>query len=309
MLKSFFVLICSFFSFFSFSQSNKFTTKKIFLNPIDTVNNCYTIVYPKSIPYKSFLILIPGFGQSPSDVFIQTDLPSKFAENGILTIIPSLNEGALSFGVDSSSQKSLSLIYKDVTSKIKLLDAKFYIGGFSLGGSCAIKFAEESEIKPNAVFAIDPPLDFERVFNSAERNIRQAEDGNINQESAFLVSKLIQLNGGSPKERKTVYYQMSPYSFTDSTQNAVKRLVNTPIKIFCEPDINWWINERGSDLYTMNVLDCSAFINELSKLGNQNAFLELSQNKGFRKPTNSKHPHSWSIVNSDDLIHWLLIQK
>lgn len=300
------VIIFSIITVFSYSQNIKYTTKKIFLNPSDTLNNCYTIVYPKSIPYKSFLILIPGFGQTSSDVFLQSDLPTKFAENGILTIIPSLSEGELSFGVDSSSQKSLSLIYKDVTSKIKILDAKFYIGGFSLGGSCAIKFAEECEIKPNAVFAIDPPLDFERVFNSAERNIRQAEEGNINPESVFLFKKLIQLNGGAPNERKHSYYQMSPYSFTDSTQKAAKKLVNIPIKIFCEPDINWWINERNSDLYTMNVLDCSAFINELNKLGNQSASLELSQNKGVRKPSNSKHPHSWSIVDSNTLIKWLL---
>ena len=301
------VIIFSIITVFSYSQNKNFTTKKIFLNPSDTLNNCYTIVYPKSIPYKSFLILIPGFGQTSSDVFLQSDLPIKFAENGILTIIPSLSEGEFSFGLDSSSQKSLSLIYKDVTSKIKLLDAKFYIGGFSLGGSCAIKFAEESEIKPNAVFAIDPPLDFERVFNSAERNIRHAEEGNINPESVFLVKKLIQLNGGAPYERKHSYYQMSPYSFNDSTQKAVKKLVNIPIKIFCEPDINWWINERNSDLYTMNVLDCSAFINELNKFGNQSASLELSQNKGVRKPSNSKHPHSWSIVDSNTLIKWLLI--
>ena len=50
-------------------------------------------------------------------------------------------------------------------------------------------------------------------------------------------------------------------------------------------------------------------INELNRLGNQNAELITTQKKGYRKPDNKRHPHSWSIVDNDELINWLLNQK
>ena len=51
------------------------------------------------------------------------------------------------------------------------------------------------------------------------------------------------------------------------------------------------------------------FNKELNQLGNLKANLILTQNKGFRKPDNNRHPHSWSIVDNDELIVWLLNQK
>lgn len=69
------------------------------------------------------------------------------------------------------------------------------------------------------------------------------------------------------------------------------------------------MKERGMDYSSMNATFHSAMINELNLLGNENATLITTQNKGYRKPGNSKHPRSWSIVDNDELIKWLLIQK
>ncbi|MNR47412.1 hypothetical protein D3C85_1665090 [compost metagenome] len=82
-----------------------------------------------------------------------------------------------------------------------------------------------------------------------------------------------------------------------------------PLRIYSEPDIDWWMKERNADLTNMNVTDCSAMINELNRLGNQQAVLITTQNKGFRKPDHKRHPHSWSIVENQELIQWLLQQK
>jgi hypothetical protein len=58
----------------------------------------------------------------------------------------------------------------------------------------------------------------------------------------------------------------------------------------------------------MNASECSAMINELNRLGNEKAKLITTQNKGFIKPDNKRHPHSWSIEDNDELIVWLLNQ-
>ena len=283
--------------------------EKIFLDKTDTTKNCYTIVYPPKLPWTGYLFLVPGFGETAENVLQQTDLPKKLAQNGILTIIPTFQDGVLSFGVDSLSQQTFDRILKDVTSKHKLIDQKFYVGGFSIGGSCALKYAENTMIKPTAVFAIDPPLDFERFYNSAKRDIRLSKDNEANQENIYMIERLEKETGGSPKTNLNQYYNLSPYSFSDTNQTAIKKLTNMPLRIYTEPDVDWWLKERNADLTNMNATECSAMINELNRLGNQNAELITTQKKGYRKPDNKRHPHSWSIVDNEELITWLLKQK
>lgn len=283
--------------------------EKVFLDKTEKTKNCYTIIYPPKLTWKGYIFLIPGFGETAENVLQQTDLPNKLALNGILTIIPTFQDGILSFGVDRLSQESFERILKDVTSKHKLIDHKFYVGGFSIGGSCAIKFAENALIKPTAVFAIDPPLDFERFYNSAKRDVRLSKNREVNPENIYMIDRLEKETGGNPSTHLSEYYQLSPYSFSDSTQTAIKKLLNTSLRIYSEPDINWWLKERGADLTNMNATESSAMINELNKLGNQNAQLVITYNKGHRKPDNRKHPHSWSIADNDELIKWLVKQK
>jgi esterase/lipase len=283
--------------------------EKVFLDQTDTTKSCYTIIYPPKLPYTGYLFLIPGFGETAENVLQQTDLPKKLAQKGILTIIPTFQDGVLSFGLDSSSQQTFNTILKDVISKLNLTNQKLYVGGFSIGGSCAIKYAENSTVKPTAVFAIDPPLDFERFYNSAARNIRLSKNSEASQENHYMIDRLEEETGGSPKTNLSDYYILSPYSFSDITQTAIKKLINMPLRIYTEPDINWWLKERGSDFTGMNATECSAMINELNRLGNQNAELITTQNKGYRKPDNRRHPHSWSIVDNDELIEWLVKQK
>lgn len=282
--------------------------EKVYLDKTDSTKNCYTIIYPPKLPYTSYIFLLPGFGETADRVLQQTDLPKKLALNGILTIIPTFQDGVLSLRVDSLSQESFNSILKDVTSKHKLIDQKFYVGGYSIGGSCAIKFAEVTKVKPSAVFAIDSPLDFERFYNSAKRDIRISKNNEASEESAYMIERLEKETGGSPKTKLSEYYKLSPYSFSDTTQTMIKKIVNVPLRIYTEPDIIWWLKEHGEDFTSMNSTECSAMINELNRLGNKKAELIVTHNKGYRKPDNIRHPHSWSIVDNDELIKWLLKQ-
>ena len=285
--------------------------EKVFLNSVDSTTNCYLIIYPTKLPCAGFLFLIPSFGEKPEVAFNQTDLPKVAAEKGILTIIPTFSTGVLSLGIDSLTQNSLIEILTDVTNKHQLTDHPFFIGGFSIGGSCAIKYAEMAisenlKHKPIAVFGIDPPLDFERLYNSSKRTIRLGFQSPLLGEAYYMVNRLEKEIGGSPQTALQNYYKLSPYSYSDTTQTAIKSLIDMPIRIYSEPDIHWWINNRGSDLHEMNVLDASAMINELKILGNPKATLILTENKGYRQPGNRRHPHSWSIVDSAELVKWLL---
>ncbi|MFR5659453.1 MAG: hypothetical protein ACLUDU_16445, partial [Butyricimonas faecihominis] len=142
-------------SFLMMTELSAQKIEKVLLDKNDTTRNCYTIIYPDSLPWMGYLFLVPGFGETAEDVLLQTKLPVETAERGILTIIPTFQDGVSSFGFDSLSQQAFRRIVDDVTSRHKLQDSEYYLGGFSMGGSTVVKFAETADKKPKAVFAID----------------------------------------------------------------------------------------------------------------------------------------------------------
>lgn len=307
------ILSLMIFTFLILTKSFGQKIEKVYLDKNDSTSNRYLAIYPTNIPFKGFMFLIPSFGETSERVLMQTDLSKLAAEQGILTIIPTFKTGVKSFGIDSLSQQSFKEIIEDLASKHKLIDQKFYVGGFSIGGSCAVRFAELAiknnfKYKPNAVFVIDSPLDFERLYKSYKRILRLSANSQLRYEASFMVDRIEKEMRGTPETTLQNYYKYSPYSYTDTKQTAIKYLINTPIRFYTEPDINWWL-KLGGDYSGMNALDGSCMINELNQLGNNNAFLITTQNMGFREPDNMRHPHSWSIVDNTDLINWLLNQK
>lgn len=287
--------------------------QKITLDPTDHSLNYYLAIIPADISVKAYLFLVPSFGETPETVLTQTDLPKLAADKGILTIIPVFKTGVRSLGVDSLSQQSFLEMVENVVQKYQLTHQPLLVGGFSIGGSCAVRFAELAVSKnfqhqPKAIFAIDPPLDLERFYHSSVRTIRLSASSQPNQEAQYMKERLEKEMNGTPETALKNYRKYSPYSFSDTQQTAIKPLVNTPLRIYTEPDVSWWIKERGGDFSGMNALDASCMINELNRLGNAKANLITTNDKGFRKPDNRRHPHSWSIVDNAELINWLLKQ-
>ena len=286
----------------------------VYLNAKDSSTNMYVAVIPEKGPVNSFLVLLDGFGNSPKDVLFQTDIPKLASQQGILTIIPLLKTGPSYFGSDAASQQSLQEMISFVVTQHQLEGLDYFIGGFSIGGTCAVKHAELAvqenyPIKPKAVFAINPPLDWERYYNAAQRVVRLSNTGEVNEEVFYMIKRIEKEMDGTPKTALGHYYAHSPYSFSDTTQKAVRNLINTPIMIISEPDIQWWLEERGYDCSYNNITDHTAMINELQRLGNNKAVLVTTSNKGFRKPNNMRHPNAWSIADPEQIVKWLQSQK
>jgi hypothetical protein len=310
MKKTFFFLFASLFATFSFAQK----IETVYLNPQDSSSNMYIAVLPEKVAAKALLVLLDGFGASPKNVLIESDLAQYAAKQGILTTVPLLKTGPLYFGSDNASQQSLREHIQDVVEKYHLQGKDIYIGGFSIGGTCAVMYAELAVKnnyvnKPKAVFAVDPPLDWEHFYNAAKRIVRLSTSSPPNSEVVYMIDRIEKEMNGNPKTALENFYRLSPYSFSDSTQTAIKNLVNTPTMFITEPDIQWWLSQRGYDYDYINVADLAAMINELQRLGNKKAVLVTTTNKGYRQPGNTRHPHSWSIVDKKMVVDWLLSQK
>jgi len=300
---------------------NEILKKNLEKNKIDTIDKTYLYVndgtsnelfYYALMPkgkVKGTLILLPPTAQNVVDVINNNTKLSELAfEKGILLIIPSINYNLY---LDEFTMEFLNTTFIKAISKYHAPKDKIVIGGFSLGGMNAIRYIELSKenpdltsIHPVAVYGIDPPLDWTRIYYSFQRIIElNFSEVAVNEATEYL-AKLNKQFGGSPKEFPNIYSKHSMYSKTVKDGGNTKFLIDTPIRIYSDPDIDWHLKERLTDFYDINALDQTAMINELRILGNKNAEFINALGKGYR-PNGMRHPHSWSIAEPNELMDWI----
>ncbi len=276
----------------------------------DSTKN-FAIVYRPNGPAKSLLILLPGFGESPQLAEVETNIPAAAVQQGILTLILSNAEGSQSFQIDATAQSYLDSMIPILLTKYNIPNDKYYLGGFSLGGSGVIKYVEHCYVydvvaKPKAVFAIDPPLDFLRLYGVYDRWMSDTTIYAGNKVAyQLIIDKMRTYFRGDVNTAYDNYLRLSPYCYEDRNKYGVRLFGNMPVSVYCEPDFNLTVNEKHWNAYDLNIVDNVSFINELKRNGNQQARLVLTQNKGVRKVLNIKHPHSWSIAEGSDVVKWL----
>lgn len=206
----------------------------------------------------------------------------------------------------------LNTTFKKAISKYQAPKDKIVIGGFSLGGMNAIRYVEISKenpdltsIQPIAVYGIDPPLDWARIYYSFQRTKElNFSEVAVNEATDYL-AKLDEQFGGSPEKVPNIYTKHSMYSKSVKEGGNAGFLIDTPIRIYSDPDIDWHLKEKQTDFYDINALDQTAMINELRILGNENAEFINALGKGYRL-NGMRHPHSWSIAEPNELMDWII---
>lgn len=275
-----------------------------------TSNKLFYYALKPSQKIQGTLILLPPTGQTVEDVINNNIKLSELAfDNGILLIVPSINYNLY---LDKIAMEFLNTTFKKAIKKYNAPNDKVVIGGFSLGGMNAIRYVELSEenpeltsIHPIAVYGIDPPLDWTRLYYSFQRTIDlNFSEVAVNEAKDYL-AKLDKQFGGSPKEVPNIYSKHSMYSKTVKGGGNAKFLIDTPIRIYSDLDINWYLKERQTDLYDINALDQTAMINQLQIMGNENAEFINALGKGYRL-NGMRHPHSWSIAEPNELMDWII---
>jgi hypothetical protein len=111
--------------------------------------------------------------------------------------------------------------------------------------------------------------------------------------------------GGSPEAKPAAYLQHSMFSAASADGGNARYLRSVPVRIYCDPDIDWQLANRRVDYYDMNALDGAAMINRLHLNGNERAQFVSALGKGYR-PDGMRHPHSWSLAAPEDCVEWAL---
>jgi len=271
-----------------------------------------SLFYYSVIPQKKIngvLVLICGTWETAEhNINSNKQLIQQALDSNLAVIIPSINQR---LALDKIVLDFLNTVFKTATDQYKLPKDNFVVGGFSMGGLFSLRYAEMAEpdtsktfIKPVAVFSVDGPTDLENHYYSFERRFTNPRNTNKH-EAEYAINEFKKFMGGTPKEQHDKYVYYSTYSKSETDGGNAKYLLNIPVRIYNDVDVNWWITNRGNDLYDMNALDQSALVNYLIANGNNKAEFINAFGKGYRIEGN-RHPHSWSIVDAPDCIKWIL---
>lgn len=273
----------------------------------DSTQNFYLTLVPKT-SIKGLLVILPGFGGGPTDVLQETDLPAKARKNGYLVVIP-----YLAFQTncsDSISQNRLATLIPEVFKKYKISNNNLIIGGHSIGGNGALLYAEkafrindEKVIKPDLVFGVDPPLDMKRLWESFMYIKKVNFSKTAVNEADYFIKRFEAELGGTPFEQSNAYEKISSFYRDAQDGGNAKYLKSIPVRLYCDPDINWYIENRRTPIEHTNLADLTACIVQLNLLGNDDAELITNIGKGSF-PDGKRHPHAFSQLDSDEFLKW-----
>lgn len=236
----------------------------------------------------------------------------KLALKEKLAVLFVTTDNPVEFLFEVSKMKELEgYIYEAIRKNGIPMDNILYCG-MSLAGTRALKFAafsqstdSEHKLIPKAFAICDSPLDMVRNYNESKKasllNLNPTGAAESEWVAAYLKSNLM----GTPQESLSNYISYSPFCYSAENGGNAVAFKNIYLRCYTEPDVNWWIANRGRDYYGMNAIDLAALVNQLKILGSRKAELILTTGQGVTDE-GARHPHSWSIVDEKKMIKWFI---
>ena len=278
-----------------------------YINDKDSTNLFYYKMVPKEEP-MGVLTIFPSGGESIENMLSQISLHKEAVKNNVLVIIPSYNWGTIQQVPEIAF---FDTIFKQVVNEHKVSKDNFIFCGLSNGAMISLTYGVKSVrdsstyLVPKGIIGLDPPLDLARFYRYFEREIeRNFSDAGVD-EAKWLKSVYEQVYGGSPDSVPMQYQQASVFTYGAEKGGNAQYLNDIGIRMYSDLNIDFLMNQRRRDLYDWNGTDIVAFVNQLQINGNKNAEVIISQNKG-KRPDGSLHPHSWSILETNAAIKWIL---
>lgn len=289
----------------AFSQSHEY----VYRNNADSSFNCYLKVFPKTSEIKG--LVIRDYSSLPDmNRPARYDFSRLCSEAGLMTLYTVSSPSYPELFCSDASMTLLDEMIAEVVAAHDIPKSNIFIGGISASGTRALRYTQYCEqgksagqIHINGVFAVDSPLDLERFYRSVQQHMQYFKKGML--EEAIMMEQVFPtLFDGSPDTSPEEYVRASVFSHTDPSGGNAHILKSTAMILFHEPDLDWWLNERGCSYYDFNSFDIAAFVVTLKKLGNQEVQLVTTTGKGFDHAGN-RNCHSWSIVDEQLLVTWI----
>lgn len=299
-LLSAFLLICSC-NFLESTSSD--TTQKKYANSIETEN--YELILP-TIKQTGVLILFPGYPETPTQIKKEFNIVQPALNNGIAVVLMKFNQR---LWLETSEKFRLSSTINQLFNDHPLEGDSVYIGGFSSGGNVSLLLANhlaqtENIIQPKGVFIIDSPVDLLGLYEISKRNI-QRNFSNISVQESKRTTSRFDASLGKPEAGIENYEAYAPYTHKTNNIQNLAHLNNVKIRLYTEPDVQWWQENRRNEWEDMNAFFIKNLSNTLTKKYGDKVEYIATENRGYRA-NGQRHPHSWAIVEVENLLQWIL---
>ena len=255
---------------------------------------------------KATLVLFPCFPCDIENTKNEFPIIDEANNKGVSVILMNYN---FKLYLKDSELQNLTKHFNSIFKNNKLSTDNVYIGGFSGGGNVTLLLSnslikEENSIQPKGVFIVDSPIDLLGLYKVAEKNIISNFSSESVQEANWIIDKF-NSEFGNPKDSISLYKKLSPYTLETNTISNVENLKKLKIRLYTEPDFDWWLKNRKNQKDEINSYFIEQLYNDLKIKGFQKIELINTKNKGYRAD-GTRHPHSWAIVDKENLLNWVL---
>ena len=264
----------------------------------------YELLLPKA-EQTGVLILFGGFPDNPAAIKREFKIVAPAMEAGVAVALMEFNRR---FWLEDDEKKELAAIINRMFEEHPLGKENVTIGGFSSGGTVSLLLSDYlvqsgSGVQPRGVFVVDSPVDLLELYENSQRNIERDFSSVSVQESQMIV-RMLESRFGKPEDSIAPYEAHAVYTLkTHNTEN-VSHLRDVKLRFYTEPDTVWWKQNRQNEYEEMNAYFIKHLADDLSKEFGDNVTYLATENRGYR-PNGERHPHSWSIVEVDELIGWI----
>lgn len=267
-------------------------------------NNDFELIKAKN--QKGVLVLFPGYGHVSEDTKTEYNIIDLAEKKGFSVLYMSFNQHVF-LRDDEKSALANEMVAIFETNQLPFENV--YIGGFSSGGNVSLLLSDylikaKSKIQPKGVFIGDSPVDLLKIYQNSEKNIARNFNEETVEESKWIVGDF-NTKLGNPKNGIEKYEQVSPFTQQTGNIQNLSALKNIKIRLYTEPDVAWWKDNRNNSYEEMNAYSIEKLSQVLKKQGFSSVELILTKNKGYRA-NGDRHPHSWSIIDKEKLLQWML---
>lgn len=269
------------------------------------VHEDYIMEKPHSKP-DAVLVLFGGYPETAADVEREFNILKVAPLENIAVVITNYNR---KLWFEKGELESLGQHIHRILDRHQLPKENLYFGGFSSGGVVSLfladHLAEDSSkgFLAKGVFIVDSPIDLAELYFTSEMNIEKDFSKPSVDESTWLINTLGK-RFGNPHENIIPYEQHAIYTHKTDHIDNIGNLKEIKIRFYTEPDTLWWKENRRTDYQQTNAFLIEQLSQRLKEQGFSKVEYIATENKGYRS-NGHRHPHSWSIVNIDDLIYWI----
>jgi len=278
---------------------------------IPMVEKGYTLILPDNEVVNGVIVVPDGNRMNFKEFINKNGTLENEALKKNAAVIHILTGNPLDFYFTDDTMNDVAKRLQSILTENNLKGKPVFLTGMSLAGTRALKLAiflqgnkEKFWLQPAGVAIVDAPLDMVRFWDVVNRAMMNNFYPDAVAEGKW-VSYLLRENLGTPQENFNNYVDYSPFVYIAEDGGNAEDLRNIPVRAYHEPDVNWWIENRRKDYYSMNSIDLAALINQLKLLNNDKAELITTYQKREGLSEGSS-PHTDTIVDYAELLDWFL---